>query len=208
MSEINHSTPVSAATDSELKEAILLLQEPFGGGAHEREHLRTVQYLLDNAARAHPYLVELLHSGKAANPYAVIELLPKFGLPESMPVLEGIMERGPENLAQAAAQALAAHPLTEALEALLRGLKLSKEESVIAAVKGLMLRGDTSACAKLEKLLTTQSASLRYHAIQAAGALGCLKRDALLAISRNDVDEDIRELANGLIDEAPAEETR
>lgn len=199
MSKKNHSVPVPSESDSKLKEAILLLQDPFGDEPHQREQFRAVQYLLDNAARTHPYLLELLRSQKAANPYAVIEILPKFGLQESIPILEELMTRGPANLSQAAAQALAVHPLQEAQEALLRGLNLPNEEFVIPAIDGLMIRGDASVCPELKKFLTYEDSSVRYHAIQAAGTLGCLERETLFAIARNDLSEDIRKLANQIV---------
>ena len=179
MSEKNQSCLASAASDPELERSILFLQGPLGDGPHQREYLQAVQYLLDHAAQAHSRLLGLLKSERATNPYAVIEILPRFGLQESVPILAELMARGPTNLCQASAQALAVHPLDDAREALIRGLSLARKDVVIAAADGLMSRRDAMACSALKKLLTHPDPDLRYHVIQAAGSLSCLKRVTL-----------------------------
>lgn len=199
MSEKNQFAHATAGSDLELEQSILLLQGPFGDGPHQREYLQAVQYLLDHAAQAHSRLLGLLQSERATNPYAVIEILPRFGLQESVPILAELMARGPTNLCQASAQALAVHPLDDAREALIRGLSLARKDVVIAAADGLMSRGDAMACPALKKLLTHPDPDLRYHVIQAAGSLSCLKRVTLSAIARDDQSDEIRELAKQFI---------
>jgi HEAT repeat protein len=184
--------------DAEIERAILVLQSPFGDAPDLREHARIVQFLLEHADRAHPRLLDLLRSGQAANPYAVIEILPRFARPESIPVLEQLAGRDPQNLASAAALALATHPLDDARQALLRGLTASREGTVIAVADALMTRRDPSACGKLSEALGHPNDGARYHTIQAAASLGCLKPEALSAIASGDASEAIRELARRL----------
>ena len=208
MPQKNLSALALAESDPELERAILFLQDPLGDEPHQTVHLQAAQYLLDHSANAHPRLIALLQSNRATNPYAVIEILPRFALSESLPILEQLMVYGPKNLSQAAAQALATHPLKSAREALLRGLNLSDQETIISAADGLMTRGDPSACSGLQKVLTHSDPAVRYHVIQAAGSLGCLKREALSAVARDDLSEGIRELANKLLKATPNQGTK
>lgn len=194
----NDNPPAPA---EELERQIHFLQDPFGDEAHQREQERAVQYLLSHADQAHPRLLELLQSQQAANPFAIIEVLPRFGRPESVPVLAQILERGPQNASQAAAEALARHPLDSAQTMLLAALSLPAPEAVIAAADGLLSRGDLAACPALLQSSSHPDPLVRYHVIQAAGSLDCLAEDQLAAIARDDPDEDVKELANRLLQE-------
>jgi HEAT repeat protein len=190
---------VAGGASGELERAILLLQDPFGDEPHSREQEGAVRYLLAHPEAAHPLLLELLRSHRATNPYAVLEALPRFGLPESVPVLNDVLESGPENLSGAAADALARHPLPAAYEALVRALRHPVNAVVVAAAAGLMTRGDTAACPALREVVGHADPVVRYHAVQAAGRLGCLDRDTLAALARRDRDQDVRELARRLM---------
>jgi HEAT repeat protein len=193
---------------AELERALLFLQGVSGDEAQQREHLQAVQYLLDHSAEAHPRLLALLQSGRAGNPHAVIEILPRFEQRESIPVIEALLAHGPESLRQAAAGALATHPLVEAKEALLRGLNLPKNEAVIATADALMARGDPTACPELKKRLAHPEGNVRYHVIQAAFALGCLEGETLRAIAQHDSSAEVRELAARLLKTAPNSKAR
>jgi HEAT repeat protein len=66
---------------------------------------------------------------------------------------------------------------------------------VVAAADGLAARGDKAACTDLAAAMEHIDPRARYHAVQAAGRLGCLSRQQLEAIARDDRSEDIRVLA-------------
>lgn len=202
MTENNRSVGISQKFDEELERAIVFLQDPFGDEIHQRAQLRATQFLLKHPDESHPRLLKLLQSGGASNPYAIVEVLPRFGLLESVPVLEELLTRGPVTLSASVGQALAKHPLNEALLVLLRALTSPKKEVVIAAADALMSRGDSSACSGLKKILSHPERELRYHVIQAAASLGCLDSTTLAKVARNDQSTEIRELANLFIGRA------
>jgi hypothetical protein len=79
---------------------------------------------------------------------AVIELMPRFGRAESIPLLEHLLI-GNEATAWAAAQSLALHPQAAAGEALQRSLARREPAIAIIAADALGTRGDRSACAAL-----------------------------------------------------------
>ena len=181
-----------------------LLQDPFGdAGPHEFAG-RAERYLLDHATEAHPRLLELLETDRASNPPAVIDLLPRFGLPESIPVLEKILTQGLDSLSGTAATALARHPAGEAFQALVRGLAGTAPEVVKASADGLAIRGDRAACPRLRDRLDHPDSEIRYHVIQSAARLGCLDPGELAAIAETDRDADIRHLAQRILEEHEA----
>jgi HEAT repeat protein len=181
--------------DSDIAREIILLQNPFGDEPARSEHERAAEYLLAHAAGAHPRLLDLLRSDAATNPYAIIELLPRFGLPDSIPVLKRLLDEGPPNLAGAAARALAVHPLADARTVLLSGLDATTGQTIIAATNAFLALGDPSICPVLRRTIDHPDPDVRYHLVHAAGALGCLDRETLASISAHDPSEQVRELA-------------
>jgi hypothetical protein len=115
----------------------------------------------------------------ALNSPSIIEVLPLFARADSIPLLEGIMSRGIEQVSGVAGQALGHHPDAGAKDALLRGLKSARPEVIAAAADGLMVRSDSSACSDLKLLDTHENPIVRYHAAHAASRLGCLDRDEI-----------------------------
>jgi HEAT repeat protein len=109
------------------------------------------------------------------------------------------MREGAELIGMSAGQALGRHPLAEAREVLLRGLEDNREETKVSAIDGLTTRGDKSVCPALQGLLDHRSYEVRYHAVRAAATLGCITADDLKKIAENDSEQDIRDLAAGLI---------
>ena len=187
----------------DLEENIERLQDPFDGPAHEASAKQAARYLLAHADAAHPLLLELLLTYRASNPIAVIDLLPRFGRQESVPVLKKILAEGLEHVSGEVAAALARHPSEKAFKALESGLSLPAPESIKAAADGLMSRGDAAACPALRKLLGHENPEVRYHVIQAAGRLGCLDSATLRSIAQSDQDSDIVELTTGILQDAP-----
>jgi HEAT repeat protein len=190
--------------DQELETRIMLLQSPFGGAPHEHERQQAADWLVAHAARAYPRLLAGLTAGMLGR--AVIQLMPRFGRAETIPVLERLLW-GSELFVEAAAQALALHPQREAGEALDRALARPEPGVVKAAADALITRGDRAHCPALITrgdrahcpaliaALKTPEPIARYHVVQAAGTLGCLQPAELAAMSRTDPDPEVRELA-------------
>jgi HEAT repeat protein len=181
--------------DAEVETQITLAETPFGDGPHARERNRAIEWLVAHADRAYPVVLARVAGGRATA--AVIDLLPRFAREESIAPLEKLLS-GPEPPAWAAGQALARHPQKEAGDALRRLLTRSGASAVVAA-DALATRGDRGDCAALVAAAGSTDARLRYHAVQAAGTLGCLGRDALQSFERSDTDPDVRGLAAKLL---------
>src|SRR5206468_11993254 len=106
----------------------------------------------------------------------------------------------PEGTAWAAGQALALHPQRAAEEALERALASPEAETAMVAADALGTRGDAGTCAALRRRIDAADARVRYHVVQAAGKVGCLKREQLEALGQHDTDADVRGLAMTLLE--------
>lgn len=185
-------------SDDEIEAQIRALLSPHGHEADRRAHDRALAFLLAHADEAHPRLLALLEPTRPYVPVAAVNSLPLFGRAESLPVLERLMREGAELIGMSAGQALGRHPHPDALQALLRGLKHDRAETKVAAADGLLTRGDKRACQALRELLSHTDYEVRYHAVNAAGKLGCLAREELARIAAHDTEQDIRNLASTL----------
>jgi HEAT repeats len=186
-------------SDAELEGRIAMLELPLGGDPDVRERERAAEWMLEHADRAYPELLERARLGHAGP--AAIELLARFGRPDSIPVLAALLDQlDPQGFA--ASRALAAQPEPDALVALREALRSGGDRAVLAA-DALGARGDASACPDLEAAAADADERLRYHAVQAAGALGCLSSDRLAEIAASDPNADVRALAGRL--NAPTE---
>jgi len=183
-------------TDAELDAQLMLLESPLGGDPDVRERERAAAWLLAHPDVAHPALLALVAGGRAGP--AAVELLGRFGDPASVAPLAALVGAA-EPTGRAAAQALASHPAQAALDALSAALAAGGDGAPRAA-DALAARGDVGACPALRTAVGSADAVLRYHALQAAGALGCLPPDEELAVlAEADADADVRELARSLI---------
>ena len=189
----------SARLKDEMEMHLHFLQDPLADEPHVLGAAQALQFLLEHQDQAYPVLLRLLKNHRASNPIAIIEALPKFGRPESIPVLEQILRQGGELLCRAAAAALAQHPMDSAYKALVRGLRLVSAESVIASSDGLMARRNPAACPELLERISDANDNVRFHVIQAAASLGCLSREKLTFITKNDPDVEIRNLASAFL---------
>jgi len=187
------------AEQSGVSDRIALLSAPFGDEAGLRERERAAHYLLEHADAAYPELVLLLESGDAANSFAIIELLPRFGRESSVSVLARLLEDGDELVAPASAHALADHSQASAHHALIAALESSRSATVAAAADALARRGEPD-CAALVRAMTHSDPRARYHVLQAAAALHCLSGDQLRSIAATDTDPDVQQLAASLLD--------
>ena len=182
--------------DAEFESRIALLELPLGSDPDVREKERAAEWLLAHAARTYPDLLARVHDGRAGP--ATVELLGRFDRADSVPALARLLE-GDDLRGLAAARALAAHSSPEALAALRESLRSGGDRAVLAA-DALGARGDAAACADLEAAARDRDPRLRYHVVQAAGALGCLSGDRLAEIEASDPDADVRALAGRLRD--------
>lgn len=187
---------------SELELNIQALLAPYGDVGHLRDRERALAYLLAHADEAHPRLLGLLSpSSDCRNQDAVINALPSFAKPESIPVLEEVMQMAPEAISLSAGQALARHPDQAAAEALIRGLGSSRNDAVISSADGLLIRGEKSSCGPLMEIMDHPDREVRYRALQAAGGLGCLTKVQLQHLAANEPEQMIRDLAIKLLQE-------
>lgn len=182
-----------------IDQQIAWLSLPFGDDASLRQREAAADALLAHGLPAHQRILDLVQSGRAANAPALIALLPRFGLDESIPSLQRWAHgaAGP-NLVDAAIRALAQHPSAQASQALLEALASSHAPTVALAADALAARGDTQARAPLRDLRRHADARVRYHAVQAAYRLEGLSDDDLADIERHDRDATVRALAESL----------
>jgi hypothetical protein len=178
--------------DPDLDTQIQILESPIGEMPAVRERHRAAEWLLGNADRAYPRLLEMLRNKTAS--LAVIELIPSFDRAESIAPLESLLH-GTERTAWAAGQALARQSGPQALASLLRGLRSSESDAIVAAADGLIARRDREACGDLRAALTTSDDRGRYHVVRSAATLNCLPKSLLQDLAQNDPSEDIRSLA-------------
>jgi HEAT repeat protein len=188
----------------ELERQLRALADPRGGGPHDRRRERAAQYLLEHAAEAHPRLMEALRAKPTAlDAPVIIQILPRFGRPESVPLLHEILLRNLEVPSRAAGEALGRHPDPAARAALLRALESAGRETLIGALDGFLLRGDASMGGALKPMLAHRDPGVRYRAMRTAAALGVLSREQILSLEQSDPDPDIRALARELAARQP-----
>jgi hypothetical protein len=195
----NDNTPVQEDPD-QLDTAIQRLLTPYGNPGNQRDRDRALTYLLGHADDAHAKLLALFeHMDAGIHLPPVVLALPYFGRPESIPVLEKVMQTASEALSLSAGEALANHPLPAAMDALVRGLTHSSEKVIIAAANGLMSRGDQSCCTLLLKMIHHPDREVRYHVLQSAAQLNCLSQQQLQSIVSNDPEPMVQDLAIRLL---------
>ncbi|HEV7684675.1 MAG TPA: hypothetical protein VGO68_21375 [Pyrinomonadaceae bacterium] len=188
------------ASDAEIERRLHELMSPIGGGPHLRDRERALDFLLEHAEQSHPRLLTALRANPTAlNAPAIIEVLPLFGLEDSLPLLEEIMFLGAEIISRSAGLALGRHPSAEAGPALLRGLQSEQAETIISAADGLAMRTDINACDELVDQLRHDNATVRHHVLQAADKLRCVGPTELANLAAVDPDVDVRSLATNLM---------
>lgn len=188
-----------SAVDKEVELQIRALLSPHGHEADRRAHDQALAILLAHPEQAHARLLALLDPAQPFIPVAAVNAIPLFGKVESVPVLEKLMNQGADMISMSAGQALGRHPHPDAWAALVRGLTAEREETKVAAVDGLLTHGEKVDCEPLRKVLNDPGYEVRYHAINAAGKLGCLTKQELSQIAENDGERDIRDLATRLM---------
>ncbi len=158
-------TPVDSADIDDLIHALL---DPRSGPGRNASRREALEALLERPDEAHPRLLALAEE----DPHVVVlTVLPRFGRPESVPVLERVLREGPDEMTVTAGQALAAHPHPSALEALITSLSSDRPQTVASAADGLTTRADPSAREALEAARARQQGEVRDRIQGALDAL-------------------------------------
>lgn len=180
------------ATEQEVRVQIDFALQPFGDRPNLAEAERATCWLLQHADAA--YTVLLARARHMREP-AVLELLARFDRAASTPVFADALRRDPPGGHDAAARALARAGDPAAAQVLLQCAADPRPIVAAAALDGLRLRGDAAACSAVRAQLGSPNARVRFSAVEAAGALGCLDRAALRQLASSDPDPDVRAVA-------------
>lgn len=200
MTETQQAGEQKTALEREIDQSFEYLMSPLGGEPHVRERERAIAFMLAHPQLSHPRLLAALKAKPTAlDAPVMIELLPAFGLNDSIPMLEEIMMLGAEIVSRSAGLALGRHPSKRAHEALLRGLKSPRAESIVGAAAGLAVQTSQRPCDALAGLSNHEDPIVRYHVIQAAAKLKCIAVHELTKIAAEDPDDNIRSLAANLL---------
>jgi HEAT repeat protein len=88
---------------------------------------------------AYPVVVDVARREGRRFP-GVLELVARFGRPDSVPLLAEVLGDGSQEATWAAGQALGIHPAPEARQVLVDGLRSERPDTVLAARAGLQRR--------------------------------------------------------------------
>ncbi|MGZ4246471.1 MAG: hypothetical protein ACXVSE_19465 [Solirubrobacteraceae bacterium] len=140
-------------TADPIPRAIQTLLSPHGGGGgHRAERERAARALVDNGDAGHAAVRAALQDpAPAANLVPLIQLVPAFARADDVPMLANLLRTADDPIAIVAAQALAAHPAIESLNALVDALDAAGDSAGYAA-QALAQRGDRSALGPLRTL--------------------------------------------------------
>ena len=155
----------------DLDDQLRLLLHPSGDAGAQRARGEALDELLERADEAHPRLLALAQAEPPA--LQAMLALPRFGRPESVPVLEHVLLTADDPTTAVAAGALADHPAPAALTALESALGNDRVQVVLSAVMGLAERGDRHACGALRRALEHADSEVRERAARACDRLGC-----------------------------------
>jgi hypothetical protein len=188
------SPPIYDASTPEPGEIQLYFQlalNPFGNPADLAERERATRWLLEHATAAYPVVAS---EAASSNAPACLELLARFDRPESTPIFAKALHSAGFAAAEAGL-ALAAASDDAAARVLSEAVRADDVRIVIAALDGLRVRNEASLCEHVLPSVESGDARVRYAAVHAAGALGCIDRARLKAIGKADPDADVRSLA-------------
>ena len=157
--------------DDAIDDALAVLLRPSGDAGAALARGEALDELLEHADEAHPRLLAL---ASAENPPLLALLaLPRFGRPESVPVLERVLRHAPAPTTVVAAGALSEHPDEAARAALEAALSDPREQVVLSAVTGLAERGEREACPALRAAGERAGGEVRERVEAALQRLGC-----------------------------------
>src|SRR6267154_6561767 len=101
------SMNASASEASEIDQKIQVLLFPSGDRQFRLAREQAIAYLLEHSGEAHPRLLALVEGDSP--PVTVLAALPRFGLLESVPVLEKALRSAADATTVVAGQALGQH---------------------------------------------------------------------------------------------------
>jgi HEAT repeat protein len=154
-----------------IDDALAVLLRPSGDAGAALARGQALEDLLERADEAHPRLLELARGD--APPLLALMALPRFGRPESVPVLAHVLRTAPGPTTVVAAAALSEHPDAAARAALEQALADPRQQVVLSAVTGLAERGEREACAPLRAAGEHPDAEVRGRVASALRTLGC-----------------------------------
>jgi HEAT repeat protein len=154
-----------------IDDALAVLLRPSGDAGAALARGEALEELLEHADEAHPRLLELATDENP--PLLALMALPRFGRPESVPLLEEILRTAPAPTTVVAAVALSEHPDAAARAALEAALADSRQQVVLSAVTGLAERGEREACASLRAARSHPDEEVRERVESALRKLGC-----------------------------------
>lgn len=155
----------------DLDRQLRLLLYPSGDAGAQRARGEALQALLEQADEAHPRLLALAQAEPPS--LQAMLALPRFGRPESVPVLEHVLLTADGPTTAVAAGALADHPAPAALVALESALGSDRPQVVLSAVMGLGERADAHACGPLAAALEHSDSEIRERIAHVRDRLGC-----------------------------------
>jgi len=155
----------------EVDRELAILLRPSGDAGARRARGEALEALLERADEAHPRLLALAESAPTSLP--ALMALPRFGRPESVPVLERVLRKASGPTTAVAAAALSEHPADAARAALEAALGDPRTQVVLSAVMGLSERGDARACPPLRAALRHDDPEVRQRVAAALRRLGC-----------------------------------
>ncbi|WP_437905833.1 HEAT repeat domain-containing protein [Sorangium sp. So ce327] len=185
------SSTAAPAGDPDVDMHLGMALNPHGNRPDLAQKAASIQWLVDHAERAYPIV---LARAEATPSVGLVSVLGRFARAESTPVLARALVAG--GLASGAAgTALGEAPDPRARAALIEALGHTDVQVVTAALNGLRVRGDRSVCADVVAATRHPDGEVRWMAVSAGAALGCLDRAALRALAEGDADPYVRKLA-------------
>ncbi len=184
-------TSAMASGDPEVLRELRVLYIRSGSPPDLRQRDRALTWPLERPKRTLP--VALARAREAPHDAVLIDLLGRLRSTEATASLS-LAFADPRVRAQAAAgPGMSPDPAARA--ALMEALGSSDREQVVAALGGLGASADPAECATVLAYLHDADPETRWMALSAATRLGCLERNALEQIAREDPDPTVRALA-------------
>ena len=178
--------------DAEVAKHLRAIHTPGGSETDMRDRQRAIAWLVANADRS--FLPALAAAESAPHDAALIDLLARYRRKEATPVFVRAFALGdPARRFAAAGLGMSPDPAARAALVALLASKVAAE--VEAALAGLEASGDAKECPRIVEHLKSSSVEVRWRAVHAGAALGCLKKTELEAIARDDADAVVRDAA-------------
>jgi len=178
----------------EIDRLILFVQIPTGDEATVRLCEGYVRQLVALGEPARRRVAQVIDSEQVINLPALLGLMAAYRSPEAAEVLGRLLDTGPLNVAEAAADALASQPGPWAAGVLEQALG-HRDLDVVAAVLAALRRVEPSpTCGAIVPLLRSPHRQVRFHASSLSRRARCLDAAALGELLDNERDPEIRQV--------------